>query len=200
MNAALSGNGLLAMLLTNQALANDLRSLMSNLRQHGCCFTGTARAGRRLQCKLRRHPRRAGIVKEDDTATHCQPVANPLCRFCGLIGSLISLALQNSSIPGLIGGFIFGLVVVLIDRLLKGLSLRAFSSATLGLLLGLFFAKSPLRFAGAALSNGGNTMGGPPRSLLRLWLPRDDARDPKQPGRVLSHYSLCALRSRDDPA
>jgi uncharacterized protein YacL len=60
--------------------------------------------------------------------------------FCGLIGSLISLALQNSSIPGLIGGFIFGLVVVLIDRLLKGLSLRAFSSATLGLLLGLFFA------------------------------------------------------------
>ncbi len=60
--------------------------------------------------------------------------------FCGLIGSLISLASQNSSIPGLIGGFIFGLVVVLIDRLLKGLSLRAFSSATLGLLLGLFFA------------------------------------------------------------
>jgi uncharacterized protein YacL len=60
--------------------------------------------------------------------------------FCGLIGSLISLALQNSSIPGLIGGFIFGLVMVLMDRLLKGLSLRAFSSATLGLLLGLFFA------------------------------------------------------------
>ena len=60
--------------------------------------------------------------------------------FCGLIGSLISLAFQNSAVPGLIGGFIFGLVMVLIDRLLKGLSLRAFSSATLGLLLGLFFA------------------------------------------------------------
>ncbi len=38
MNAALSGNGLLAMLLTNQALANDLRSLVSNLRQHGLLF------------------------------------------------------------------------------------------------------------------------------------------------------------------
>src|SRR5689334_7309451 len=60
--------------------------------------------------------------------------------FCGLIGSLISLALQNTALPGLFGGFVFGLVVVLIDRLLKGLSLRAFSSATLGLLLGLFFA------------------------------------------------------------
>ena len=38
MNAALSGNGMLAMLLTNQALANDLRSLISNLRQHGVLF------------------------------------------------------------------------------------------------------------------------------------------------------------------
>lgn len=38
MNAALSGNGLLAMLLTNPALANDLRSLISNLRQHGVLF------------------------------------------------------------------------------------------------------------------------------------------------------------------
>jgi len=38
MNAALSGNGLLAMLLTNQALANDLRSLIGNLRSHGVLF------------------------------------------------------------------------------------------------------------------------------------------------------------------
>jgi uncharacterized protein YacL len=37
-------------------------------------------------------------------------------------------------------GLVFGLFIVLIDRLLKGFSLRAFSSATLGLLLGLFFA------------------------------------------------------------
>jgi uncharacterized protein YacL len=38
-------------------------------------------------------------------------------------------------------GLLFGLVVVLIDRLLKGFSLRAFSSATFGLLLGWIFSK-----------------------------------------------------------
>ena len=37
-------------------------------------------------------------------------------------------------------GLVLGLVVVLIDRLLKGVSLRLFSSATFGLLLGLIFA------------------------------------------------------------
>jgi uncharacterized protein YacL len=42
--------------------------------------------------------------------------------------------------PGLILGLVLGLVVVLVDRLLKGVSLRLFSSATFGLLLGLFFA------------------------------------------------------------
>jgi uncharacterized protein YacL len=46
----------------------------------------------------------------------------------------------DSSQPGLILGIILGLVVVLIDRLLKGFSLRAFSSATFGLLLGMLFA------------------------------------------------------------
>src|SRR5205085_12628202 len=41
---------------------------------------------------------------------------------------------------GLILGLVLGLVVVLADRLLKGVSLRLFSSATFGLLLGLIFA------------------------------------------------------------
>ncbi len=35
---------------------------------------------------------------------------------------------------------IFGLLVVLADRLLKGVTLRTFSAATFGLLLGLFFS------------------------------------------------------------
>ncbi|HEX4665852.1 MAG TPA: hypothetical protein VH207_04565, partial [Chthoniobacterales bacterium] len=60
--------------------------------------------------------------------------------FCGLVGSLVSAENQGNAIPGLLVGVVFGLVLVLADRLLKGLSLRAFSSATLGLLLGLFFA------------------------------------------------------------
>jgi uncharacterized protein YacL len=38
-------------------------------------------------------------------------------------------------------GAIFGLSVVLVDRLLKGISLRVFSSATFGLLIGFIFAR-----------------------------------------------------------
>ena len=60
--------------------------------------------------------------------------------FCGAIGSLISGELQGRTMPGLLVGLLAGLVIVLIDRLLKGISLRAFSSATFGLLLGLIFA------------------------------------------------------------
>jgi len=60
--------------------------------------------------------------------------------FCGAIGSLISGELLGRSLPGLLAGILAGLVIVLADRLLKGISLRAFSSATFGLLLGLIFA------------------------------------------------------------
>jgi uncharacterized protein YacL len=60
--------------------------------------------------------------------------------FCATIGASVSAALQESAWPGLILGIVLGLVIVLIDRLLKGFSLRAFSSATFGLLLGMLFA------------------------------------------------------------
>ena len=60
--------------------------------------------------------------------------------FCGTIGAMVSAELARNSWPGLVLGVVLGLFVVLIDRLLKGFSLRAFSSATFGLLLGLFFA------------------------------------------------------------
>jgi uncharacterized protein YacL len=60
--------------------------------------------------------------------------------FCGVVGSLISSELLEQTIPGLLVGILLGLIVVLVDRLLKGISLRAFSSATFGLLLGLIFA------------------------------------------------------------
>ena len=43
--------------------------------------------------------------------------------------------------PGLALGIVFGLTIVLMDRLLKGFSLRAFSSATFGLLIGLIVSK-----------------------------------------------------------
>ena len=60
--------------------------------------------------------------------------------FCAAIGAIVSSELQGNLWSGLGIGIVLGLVVVLIDRLLKGFSLRAFSSATFGLLLGLLFA------------------------------------------------------------
>jgi uncharacterized protein YacL len=59
--------------------------------------------------------------------------------FCAVIGASVSAEIQDNAWPGLVIGVVTGLVIVLIDRLLKGFSLRAFSSATFGLLLGLIF-------------------------------------------------------------
>ena len=56
--------------------------------------------------------------------------------FCAAIGANISSAFIDNVWPGLGLGIALGLVIVLIDRLLKGVSLRLFSSATFGLLLG----------------------------------------------------------------
>ena len=60
--------------------------------------------------------------------------------FCAPIGGIAGAEMQQNAIPGIVFGLVFGLAIVLVDRLLKGFSLRAFSSATFGLLLGLFFA------------------------------------------------------------
>lgn len=60
--------------------------------------------------------------------------------FCGAIGAIVTVETQGNAVPGILVGVVFALIVVLVDRLLKGFSLRAFSSATFGLLLGLLFA------------------------------------------------------------
>jgi uncharacterized protein YacL len=60
--------------------------------------------------------------------------------FCATIGGISGAELQDNALGGVLLGVLFGLIVVLADRLLKGVSLRAFSSATFGLLLGSFFA------------------------------------------------------------
>lgn len=60
--------------------------------------------------------------------------------FCAAIGGIVSSEISGHAVPGVLLGLVFGLLVVLVDRLLKGFSLRAFSSATFGLLLGLFFS------------------------------------------------------------
>src|SRR5438105_12149599 len=60
--------------------------------------------------------------------------------FCTAIGGIVTSEIQGNPLPGILIGAVFALLVILADRLLKGFSLRAFSSATFGLLLGLLFA------------------------------------------------------------
>lgn len=57
--------------------------------------------------------------------------------FAGFLGSEIGNSIWGLPKLGICAGVAFGLSVVLADRLLKGFSLRLFSSATFGLLLGL---------------------------------------------------------------
>lgn len=60
--------------------------------------------------------------------------------FCATMGGIVGDEIYGRPMLGIAVGLIGSLVLVLADRLLKGFSLRAFSSATLGLLLGLLFA------------------------------------------------------------
>ena len=58
--------------------------------------------------------------------------------FCAAVGSLVSSEAQGDVLPGLLVGRVFGLLIGRVDRRLRGLSLRGFFRATLGLLLRLF--------------------------------------------------------------
>lgn len=60
--------------------------------------------------------------------------------FCATMGGIVTAETQKNALPGILLGALFALLLVLADRLLKGFSLRIFSSATFGLLLGLLFA------------------------------------------------------------
>lgn len=61
--------------------------------------------------------------------------------FTTCLGSMIGEPLMGSPLAGTLVGMAFGLGIVLADRLLHGISLRVFSSATLGLLIGFLFSK-----------------------------------------------------------
>ena len=61
--------------------------------------------------------------------------------FTACVGLMIGGEMLGSNIAGLAAGLVLGLSVVLADRLLHGISLRVFSSATLGLLVGFLFSK-----------------------------------------------------------
>ena len=55
LNAATQGKGLLAALLTNQEMANDLRALISNLRAHGVLFYRDS--GAKIDMNTREQPK-----------------------------------------------------------------------------------------------------------------------------------------------
>lgn len=60
--------------------------------------------------------------------------------FTACVGLMVANeSTTSSALFGLFAGAAFGLLVVLADRLLKGITLRVFSSATLGLLIGFIF-------------------------------------------------------------
>jgi uncharacterized protein YacL len=76
--------------------------------------------------------------------------------FACFVGVSVGPDLFRAPWIGACAGLIFGLVVVLADQLLKGVTLRTFSSATFGLLLGLFF--SWLLLASDVLRNASEDM------------------------------------------
>ncbi|MHA3771374.1 PIN domain-containing protein [Verrucomicrobiota bacterium sgz303538] len=57
------------------------------------------------------------------------------------IGAMVGETFPVGALSGAATGMAFGLTVVLADRMLKGVSLRIFSSASFGLLVGTLFAK-----------------------------------------------------------
>ena len=61
--------------------------------------------------------------------------------FIGLLGTMIGESFVGTVWGGSAAGIAFGLAVVLADRLMRGISLRVFSSATIGLGIGIVFAR-----------------------------------------------------------
>ncbi len=61
--------------------------------------------------------------------------------FAVCVGMMIGGEMLGSNLQGAMVGGCFGLAVVLADRMMHGVSLRVFSSATFGLLIGFIFAQ-----------------------------------------------------------
>ena len=61
--------------------------------------------------------------------------------FTALVGTMIGESFVHTVWAGGAAGVAFGLAVVLSDRLMRGISLRVFSSATVGLCVGIVFAR-----------------------------------------------------------
>ena len=166
------------MLLTNEEVANNLRALIGNLRSHGVLFYRDSAAKISPPPQSSPPPAAPHSLGKNDSAADRQSSADPFRHL--LHGSWFDYFQRSAGercFPGCWRGWPSGSFLVLADRLLKGFSLRAFSSATLGLLLGLFFAN--LLLASQVLRYQSEDTQWAVRSgcLLHLWLPRHDARN-----------------------
>src|SRR5216110_1825455 len=63
-----------------------------------------------------------------------------LCALGGYSISQVQPQLVHGSVNGAVIGFGFGFILIALDEMLKGFSLRAFSAATFGLMLGSLIA------------------------------------------------------------
>ncbi len=137
---ATEGKGALATLSRNRELADDLRALIHNLRVHGVLFYHDSGSK-----STKKPPNKANRSAGARAANEMTPLLTVnllrilFVTFCGAIGAILRRKFRTT-LAGDCIGIVFGLIIVLIDRLLQGFSLRAFSSATFGLLLGLLFA------------------------------------------------------------
>lgn len=93
----------------------------------------------------------------DKTLLPIRLVFVALCAWGGWLVSVTILAGDTDRAWAVVGGFLIGVLVVLVDILLKGFSLRGLSAITFGLGVGLVIAdmvgKSPL-FEGGSLEPG----------------------------------------------
>ncbi len=122
-----------------EAVANDLQALISNFRAHGVFFIETARAKEAARARYTRSNAAPTRTLNMTPLLTVNLLRVLFVTFCATIGGMVAVEVQQRQ-PGIIIGVVFGLFIVLADRLLKGFSLRAFSSATFGLLLGMLFA------------------------------------------------------------
>jgi uncharacterized protein YacL len=93
----------------------------------------------------------------DKTLLPIRIVFVSLCAWGGWLVSITILAGETNRAWAVVGGFLIGVLVVLVDVLLKGFSLRGLSAVTFGIGVGLLIAfmvgKSPL-FEGGTMEPG----------------------------------------------
>ena len=117
-----------------------------------------------------------------------------LCVMGGYATSQMRPELVASGWLGMVIGFGFGWLLIAIDEMLKGFSLRAFSAATFGLILGTAIAWMVDHSGLFDFSDERPALADPAVFVCRLQLHRHGAGHAQQQGGFLPHHPLCPLR------